>query len=100
MTDTISCELPSKKYSRMISISDNLHQLAVAVAGGLIPLTFLSRGLEPPLPRSYAAPEILVILIISLLGCLSKPFVEKLASLCHFFLGGGGEGVQVLDVKA
>ena len=33
-----------------MSISDNLHQLAVAVAGGLSPFTFLSREARAPLP--------------------------------------------------
>ena len=40
MTGILSCELPSQKYSRMISMSDSLHQLAVAVAGGLSHLNF------------------------------------------------------------
>ena len=40
----------------MISISDNLHQLAVAVAGGLSPLTFLSRGARAPLAPLVPTP--------------------------------------------
>ena len=40
----------------MISISDNLHQLAVAVAGGLSPLNFLSRGARAPLAPLVPTP--------------------------------------------
>ena len=56
MTGTLSCELPSQKYSRMISMSDSLHQLAVAVTGGLSHLNFLSRGAKAPLALLVSTP--------------------------------------------
>ena len=40
----------------MVSISDDLHQLAVAVAGGLSPSTFLSRGARAPLAPLVPTP--------------------------------------------
>ena len=50
--------LLAKKYSRMVNISDDLHLLAVAVAGGLSPPTFLSRVARAPLPPWFLPPAV------------------------------------------